>query len=285
MIYARRMDTDVHAEISAGERFAFGENWRDFLALIDEDRIVAAVASLKNMLGVDRLEGLSFIDMGSGSGLFSLAARRLGANVTSFDYDDSSVGCTAELRRRYFPEDESWRVLQGSVLDAPFLSELGRFEIVYSWGVLHHTGDMWSALENAARMVAPGGRLFISIYNDQGLASRAWTSIKRTYNRSGPTEKQALIAGVGAYFMARRITATAIRRRPGRDASRPVITGRERGRGMDRQRDLVDWVGGWPFEVAKPEEIFDFYHYRGFELERLKTCGGGLGCNEFVFRT
>ena len=59
---------------------------------------------------------------------------------------------------------------------------------------------------------------------------------------------------------------------------------RENERGMNRWRDVVDWVGGFPFEVASPERVFDFYRARGFELERLITCRGGHGCNSFVFR-
>lgn len=58
---------------------------------------------------------------------------------------------------------------------------------------------------------------------------------------------------------------------------------KKKNRGMSVWHDLVDWVGGYPFEVAKPEEIFDFYRTKGFTLVRLKTCGGGLGCNEYVF--
>jgi hypothetical protein len=52
---------------------------------------------------------------------------------------------------------------------------------------------------------------------------------------------------------------------------------------MSPWRDLIDWVGGYPFEVAKPEAILDFYLRRGFTLKRLVTCGGSLGCNEYVF--
>lgn len=54
-------------------------------------------------------------------------------------------------------------------------------------------------------------------------------------------------------------------------------------RGMSAWRDIVDWAGGYPFEVAKPEEVFDFFQAKGFSLKKLKTCAGGLGCNEFVF--
>lgn len=144
-------------EISQGQRFAFGANWSRFLRALDEERIGRAEASVKEMLGLERLDGMRFLDAGSGSGLFSLAARRLGAQVHSFDYDPQSVACTAELKRRYFANDPAWVVERGSVLDRDYLSRLGRFDIVYSWGVLHHTGAMWQALENVAPLVAGGG--------------------------------------------------------------------------------------------------------------------------------
>lgn len=151
------MTSDAVQEISRGERFTFGENWGAFLNGLNEERIVRAEDSLKSMLGVARLDGLSFLDVGSGSGLFSLAARRLGAHVVSFDFDPQSVACTQELRRRYFPDDAHWQVEQGSVLDCDYLARLGQFDVVYSWGVLHHTGAMWQALENAAPLVREGG--------------------------------------------------------------------------------------------------------------------------------
>jgi SAM-dependent methyltransferase len=170
-------------EVARGERFEFGKNWSDFLAVVDEQRIGEAESSLREMLGVDDLTGRTFLDVGSGSGLFSLAAARLGAaRVRSFDYDPSSVACTNELRRRFGPPAADWSAEHGSALDAPYLRSLGRFDVVYAWGVLHHTGDMWAAIANVTEAVADGGRLFISIYNDQGLRSRLWRAIKRAYN-------------------------------------------------------------------------------------------------------
>jgi len=159
------------AEVAAGERFEFGKNWARFLKSLNEDRVVKAQRSLENMLETGSLTGKTFLDIGSGSGLFSLAARRMKARVHSFDYDPQSVNCTRELKRKYFPDDADWQVEQGSVLDEGYLRGLGEFAVVYSWGVLHHTGKMWQALENAGHLVAPGGTLFISIYNDQGAPS------------------------------------------------------------------------------------------------------------------
>src|SRR5882762_967368 len=268
-----------HAEeILGGKRFAFGGNWARFLALLDEQRIRDAEESLRSKLGVEDLAGKSFLDVGSGSGLFSLAARRLGARVHSFDYDPQSVACTEELRRRYFPDDRNWIVEEGSVLDQEYLACLGVFDVVYSWGVLHHTGAMWRALENVAPLVKERGQLFISIYNDQGGPSARWLRVKRTYNTSPETLRWLVLIPVLARIWGK-ITVKDILRGKPFETWRNYDRG---GRGMDAWRDVVDWVGGYPFEVAKPEQVFDFYRSRGFILQGLKTCAGGSGCNEYV---
>jgi SAM-dependent methyltransferase len=271
---------DSRAEIAAGTRFAFGANWKSFLQVVDETRVDAARRSLTGALG--EVSGRSFLDIGCGSGLFSLAAHQLGARVRSFDFDADSVGATAELRRRRAP-DSGWVVEHGSVLDAQYLAGLGQFDVVYSWGVLHHTGDLWRAVEAAAGLVAPGGLLFVSVYNDQERASRMWRRVKRRYNGSGPVMRGLLVAGSSAYLARHRpvrAVAGVVRgRRPAAEAA-PAV----RARGMSARHDLIDWVGGYPFEVAKPEEVFRRVRPLGFELRHLKTCGGGLGCNEYVFQ-
>jgi 2-polyprenyl-6-hydroxyphenyl methylase/3-demethylubiquinone-9 3-methyltransferase len=267
------------ADIAKGERFAFGKNWARFLATLNEDRITQATNSLIEKLGVQDLRGKTFLDIGSGSGLFSLAARRLGARVHSFDYDPDSVNCTRELRRRYFGDDPAWRVEEGSALDLDYLRSLGKFDIVYSWGVLHHTGEMWRALDHAAEAVARGGSLFIAIYNDQGTPSVRWKKAKRLYNRL-PRGLRFLVV-VPSFFVLNwhHLVKDILRLRPFE-----TIRNYGKERGMSFWRDLIDWVGGYPFEVATPKQIFDFYKARGFELFWISTCAGNLGCNEFVFR-
>ena len=161
------------------DRFAFGRNWRHFLQALDRSQIEEAETSLRTMLDEDCLRDKRFLDIGSGSGLFSLAARRLGACVHSFDYDPESVACTTELKQCYFPDDPLWQIEQGSAIDATYMSRLGQFDIVYAWGVLHHTGAMWLGIDLAAKRVTMGGRLYISIYNDQGTWLRIWWLIKK----------------------------------------------------------------------------------------------------------
>jgi len=276
---SREHASSRHAdELRRGDRFGFGDNWRRFLQVLDEDRIREAERSVRELLGVSDLVGRSFVDAGSGSGLFSLAARRLGARVHSFDFDPASVWCTTELRRRYFPDDPTWRIHEASVLDGAYIRSLGTFDVVYSWGVLHHTGAMWTALEQVARLVRQDGLLAVAIYNDQGNWSRRWRRVKQLYC-SGPVGRSVVFATCIPLFVARGLLSDVVARRS------PLARYREyrQNRGMSIVRDWVDWLGGYPFEVAKPKAVFEFFRERGFELRRLTTCGGTLGCNEFVF--
>jgi len=270
---------EYKSEVESGERFQFGKNWQAFLSILDDERIDQAENSIKEYLQIDSLEGLSFLDIGSGSGLFSLAARRLGANVYSFDYDPQSVQCTNELKNRYFKDDRNWVIEEGSVLDDSFIKKLGEFDIVYSWGVLHHTGDMRKALNNAASLVKDDGILFISLYNHQVYWSAFNTALKRSYNKS-PQVGKWIISGlfISFQFLKGVVKDLLFFRNPLRRYAE-----KKKSRGMSKWYDWIDWIGGYPFEVSKPEEILDLFYEREFTLQKLKTCGGGHGCNEYVF--
>lgn len=263
----------VLTEVTKDEcyRFTFGKNWQKFLSTLDDTQINAAVESLKKMLDTEDLRGYSFLDIGSGSGLFSLAARRLGARVLSFDLDLQSVNCTKELRNRFFPDDPEWSVRQGSILDADFVASLQSYDVVYSWGVLHHTGSMWMAIEHACSLVADHGKLFIALYNDQGILSSYWKWLKKCYNRF-PALQIPLQVLHAPYFIGLGWIVRKFRYR-----------GNRTQRGMTLWVDMVDWLGGYPFEFATPAVVTDFILRQDFSLNHQFLVGRGSGCNEFVF--
>ncbi len=267
------------------ERFAFGKNWKHFSGLVTDERIQSSVASLRNALRLLPDEDLverHFLDVGCGSGLSSLAALRLGARVTAFDLDQESVATTRTLIENSSHLSDHYSVEQGSALDPDFLASLGTFDIVYAWGVLHHTGEMWKAVAAVAETVGPSGLLLLALYNDQGGASRRWATIKRAYVRGGPIRQFCLVSAVGFCFELRAAIVRSLR------LQNPLAfkewNKRRHERGMSVWHDLKDWVGGYPFEVAKPEQVLDALRPRGFTLEAMKTCGAGHGCNEFLFR-
>jgi 2-polyprenyl-6-hydroxyphenyl methylase/3-demethylubiquinone-9 3-methyltransferase len=264
-----------HAE----KRFDFGKNWQSFLGVVDEERIHEAEISIQRMLDRESLEQTLCLDVGCGSGLFSLAARRLGARVHSFDQDPRSVEAARAMKGRFLPEDALWTIERASVLDRNHMRSLGKFDIVYAWGVLHHTGAMWDALANAAARVAPGGRLFVSIYNHQELWSTFYRQLKRAYVRAPRPGRWVILGSYIAVQTAKGFIKDICLLR------NPLLRYRARkgSRGMSIRHDWIDWVGGYPFETAKPEDVFHFVKQRGFSLQKMKTCGAGKGCNEFVF--
>lgn len=267
------------------EPFAFGKNWREFVEKhLNDERIDEASRSLSTFTNGYDFRGRKFLDIGCGSGLFSLCAHRLGAEVTSFDVDEDSVACCAYLHERE-GRPASWRIKHGSVLDQAFLNTLGQFDFVYSWGVLHHTGAMWRAIENAASLVKPLGYLYIAIYNKaDGFAfyddgrfgpSSMWLVEKKIYSVLPKPLQAAIDYGVmGAMIVLYAVTL----RNP-----LSKIRGHKALRGMSWRIDIKDWLGGYPYEYASVSEIFSFLEPRGFTLRNLVSTNG-LRNNEFLFQ-
>jgi len=233
--------------------FSFGKNWQDFLNFyLNEDRITLAKKSLSDFLGNQRLSGKSFLDIGCGSGLFSLAAYRLGASeIVSFDFDPFSVKCCEYLKEKE-GSPANWTVSEGSILDDASLENIKQADIVYSWGVLHHTGYMWQAIRNAAKLVKPGGLFYIAIYNKvEGLfGSRTWLALKRFYNRRSKAGKK-IVESVFVSMIVLKMLATL------KNPFSVIKKYREK-RGMSFIIDVRDSLGGYPYEYAPAEEVLNF---------------------------
>jgi SAM-dependent methyltransferase len=261
-------------------RFCFGKNWLSYVDDVDEQRIERAKMSLQALVALNRFDNCRFLDIGSGSGLFSLAARRLGARVYSFDYDAHSVDATKRLKSHFLAEDRDWTIEQGSVLDHRYLGALGLFDIVYSWGVLHHTGAMIEAMRNAATNVAPGGLFVFAVYRRTRLCP-FWKVEKRWYARSSPA-MQRLARAIFVSLMGLALLAK-------RRNFRTYIREYRNNRGMDCWHDVHDWLGGYPYESIAPKDVARLMAELGFYEERSNTRSYsmgifGSGCDEYVYR-
>jgi len=259
---------------SPASAYEFGRNWDDFVrSHFDEQRVAASQRKLLEFLELPSLTGLSFLDVGCGSGLHSLAALRAGAaRAVSFDVDPLSV--TAAKRVREAAAGFSWEILEGSVLDSEFLGRIEPADVVYAWGSLHHTGAMWKALEHTAALVRPGGLLYVALYTTSH-RSAYWLDIKLRYNRASPLRRRLM---EWSYALRHTLLPDLLRLR------NPLATlrGHKAKRGMSYWTDVRDWLGGYPYEDAKVEEVVRFAQRQlGLRLVNLAT---GEANTEYLFQ-
>ncbi len=250
--------------------FSFGKNWQNFLKNVDEERIETAKVSVSEFLNLPDLKEKTFLDIGCGSGLFSYGAYLLGAKkIVSFDLDPFSVKCTRHMHQKA-GSPAHWTVTTGSILDSSFVSKLEKADVVYSFGVLHHTGKVFEAIKNAASLVNQGGYFYIVLYN-KGPKSKMWLAIKKFYNWLPSIGKRALeILYMILYFIAWILQ--------GKNPITQVKTYKSQ-RGMDWKTDIIDWLGGYPYEPTTVEEVFNFIKksFPKFNLLNLKTVNNSGG--------
>jgi 2-polyprenyl-6-hydroxyphenyl methylase/3-demethylubiquinone-9 3-methyltransferase len=265
----------------ADSHFRFGQNWASYSRLLDESRIAQATRDLQSFLGVADLAGRRFLDIGCGSGVHSLAAIRLGAaHVTAIDLDHDSVATTQAVLDAHASTGR-YTVQRVSVFDAD-PADLGLFDVVYSWGVLHHTGSMHEAIERAARLVNDEGVLALALYRKTVICG-FWKIEKRVYSRLPEWLQRCVIK---AYTAKSRLGCLL----KGRDFSR-YVKEYAAERGMDYEHDVHDWLGGYPYESITPRAFGEFVERLGFQREHpielsdraLWTLSSG-GCQEIRFR-
>jgi SAM-dependent methyltransferase len=259
--------------------FAFGENWASYAEKIDQAEIDEAIKGLERLCG-GRLNGRRFLDIGCGSGLHSLAALRLGAaEVVCVDIDPVSVATTKAVLQRHCA-GSAFRVERVSVFDMD-PSHWGQFDTVYSWGVLHHTGDMYRALRAAAALVKPSGEFVVALYR-KTLMCWFWRLEKRWYSRASK-RGQGVATSIYLWFFALA---------QGKQHKTYVEEYRS-ARGMNFYNDVHDWLGGYPYQSITPVETRRFMASIGFKEKRKFARNGpffgrysgvfGSGCDEYAY--
>lgn len=252
--------------------FSFGKNWMNLNRHITEEEIEKAKNDLLHWIGKENIEGKRVLDLGSGSGIHSLSLLELGAaELVSFDYDPNSVTATTyHWEKKGKPAN--WKVMHGSILDKEFIQQIGQFDLVYSWGVLHHTGKMWEAIDNALTLVKPKGLFYLTIYKDDNY-SRSIRQ-KEKYNASSPMGKKLIESSHISRIMLKRML----------HLKNPFTWNEKLERGMNIYNDLVDWLGGLPYEAASEDEMLQWGIRNNLTLKRI-LCKGNYGsCNYYLFQ-
>jgi SAM-dependent methyltransferase len=254
-------------------QFNFGKNWKNFSDnALDSEKVSQAREDFANLL--KNVSGKTFIDIGFGQGLGLLTATSLGLETAGADINPLCKE-VLEKNQSFFPEmKQSIPVVVGSILESSTLFSIHqirtKYDIVHSWGVLHHTGDMQKAIENTASLVNDKGYFILAIYN-RHWSSALWLLIKWIYCHV-PSFLQTLLIYlfIPIIFLAKF-----------------MVTGKnplKKERGMNFFYDVIDWVGGYPYEYASIEEMKNTMQKLGFEMLKAIPAQVPTGCNEFIFR-
>jgi 2-polyprenyl-6-hydroxyphenyl methylase/3-demethylubiquinone-9 3-methyltransferase len=259
--------------VTGVRHFAFGKNWQNYARYaLTRARIEHARQAFQKLYASIDLHGKTFLDIGFGQGLALFFAREMGADVLGIDSDaDNLVSC--QHTSVFFQDQQIPHIRVASILDPAFVQEQlqrGQCDIVHAWGVLHHTGDMWQALYHAIQLVKDGGYLMIAIYNAHW-SSPIWRLIKWSYNYAPDIVQQMLIVLFYPIIYC----------------AKWIVTGtnpKRKERGMDFFYDVVDWVGGYPYEYASIETIQQHMCQQNFTCIRVIPAQVPTGCNQFVFK-
>jgi len=256
--------------------FDFGSNWKRYSRqALTVQRVEAARQAFADLTQGIELKARTFLDVGFGQGLTSLCASSAGAKVHCLDVNPGCAEALA-LTSRFFPTSASDKLtlITDSILSETVVTDLleisdGGYDVVHSWGVLHHTGNLARAYANCAVLVRPGGYLIVAIYN-RHWSSPLWKQIKRLYCLLPSMGRKVLVVMfIPVIYLAKFL-----------------VTGKnpfEKERGMDFFFDVVDWVGGYPYEYASIQDVVNLAARNNLELIRVGPAGVPTGCNEFVF--
>ena len=265
----------IDSEMPLEKRFTFGKNWSKFVdSHFNPERLEGSIRVFQDFTSLQVLSSKTFIDVGCGSGLHSLAAHKMGAKkITSFDFDPKAVDATAKLKTMA-GSPSNWAINQGSVLDLDFVSSLGKFDFVYSWGVLHHTGSVWEAIKNASTLVASEGQMYLALYSlDVQPNAEYWLKTKEKYVKSSSFRKMVMEQ---SYLYRYYYSSSILQRIIGLFKAESGRT-----RGMELMTDVRDWLGGWPMEFVLDDEVVSFVDKLGYQITNIKK---GEACTEFLFK-